>query len=86
MNKPHNLYIAVKQIAQQAKVHVYKIANSTLLQSYWHIGKLIVEDEQNGAYKAAYGKQVLKSLYEQLTKVFGKGFDEINLRNMRKFY
>jgi predicted nuclease of restriction endonuclease-like (RecB) superfamily len=81
-----NLYIAVKQIVQQAKAHVYKIANSTLLQSYWHIGKLIVEDEQNGAYKAAYGKQVLKVLSQQLTDEFGKGYDYTNLTNMRKFY
>jgi predicted nuclease of restriction endonuclease-like (RecB) superfamily len=84
--QPQNLYIAVKQIVQQAKAHVYKIANSTLLQSYWHIGKLIVEDEQNGAYKAEYGKQVLKTLSEQLTEEFGKGYDYTNLTNMRKFY
>ena len=53
---------------------------------YWQIGKLIVEDEQQGKAEAAYGKEVLKTLSWQLTLEFGKGFDFTNLTNMPKFY
>jgi len=57
-----------------------------LLESYWQIGKLIVEDEQKGATRAAYGEKVLKNLANALTRELGKGFDITNLTNMRKFY
>ena len=53
---------------------------------YWEIGKLIVQDEQGGNAKAAYGKAVLKNLSKQLTLEFGKGFDDRNLNNIRAFY
>jgi predicted nuclease of restriction endonuclease-like (RecB) superfamily len=57
-----------------------------LLQTYWQIGKLIIEDEQQGKSKATYGEATLKTLASQLTFEFGKGFDYTNLTNMRKFY
>lgn len=57
-----------------------------MVNSYWSIGKLIVEDEQNGSARAEYGKTVLQKLSEKLTTEFGKGFDESNLRYMRLFY
>lgn len=57
-----------------------------MVQSYWEIGRLIVEEEQQGASRAAYGKQQLQILSEALTARFGKGFDVRNLRNMRQFY
>jgi predicted nuclease of restriction endonuclease-like (RecB) superfamily len=53
---------------------------------YWEIGQLIIEDEQNGASRAEYGKAVLKNLANQLTLEFGKGFNERNLNNMRAFF
>jgi predicted nuclease of restriction endonuclease-like (RecB) superfamily len=62
------------------------MANSALLETYWQIGKIIVEDEQQGKAKATYGKATLKKLANQLTLEFGKGFDERNLNNMRAFY
>ncbi len=57
-----------------------------MVQTYWHIGKLIVEDEQNGNKKAQYGKKQLEHISKSLTQEFGKGFDTRNLRNMRQFY
>lgn len=81
-----DLFIAIKEIIQQSRLRVFRIANSALLESYWHIGKLIVEDEQQGKLRADYGKGTLKTLAKQLTLEFGKGFDERNLNNMRAFY
>jgi len=57
-----------------------------LLKMYWEIGKLIIEDEQNGEFRAKYGKSVLKNLAAQISLEFGKGFNERNLNNMRAFF
>jgi len=86
MELQHNLFDTIKVIILQSRERVYRMANSALLESYWAIGKIIVEDEQNGNAKAEYGKATLKNLSLQLTMKFGKGFDYTNLTNMRKFY
>ena len=57
-----------------------------MVRAYWHIGRVIVEEEQKGKERAEYGKQVLKQLSQKLTKKHGRGFDESNLRHMRNFY
>ena len=71
---------------QQARDQVKRAVNTAMVQSYWQIGCLIVEDEQQGQERAAYGKQQLKHLSQVLTDRLGKGFDVTNLRNMRRFY
>jgi predicted nuclease of restriction endonuclease-like (RecB) superfamily len=82
----HQLLSDIRQIIEQARQHVHQTVNSEMVQAYWHIGRLIVEDEQQGQQRAAYGKQQLQQLSEHLTREFGKGFDASNLRNMRSFY
>lgn len=81
-----SLFKSIKEIITQSRQKVFRIANSTLLLTYWQIGKLIIEDEQKGKERAEYGKYTLKNLSKRLTLEFGKGFDESNLRNMRSFY
>ncbi|WP_241686598.1 YhcG family protein [Flavobacterium sp. YO12] len=54
--------------------------------TYFEIGRIIVEEEQNGKDRAEYGKQLLKGLSQQLTKEFGKGFSIRNLEQIRQFY
>ena len=81
-----NLFSSIKDIILQSRKRVYRMANSSLLETYWGIGQLIVEEEQGGNVKALYGKGTLKKLASQLTMEFGSGFDESNLRNMRSFY
>jgi len=82
----HQLVSGIRQIIEQARQRVYQTVNSEMVQAYWHIGRLIVEDEQQGQQRATYGKQQLQQLSNQLTREFGKGFDASNLRNMRSFY
>jgi predicted nuclease of restriction endonuclease-like (RecB) superfamily len=77
---------SVRQIIETAREKVYRSSNAILLEMYWQIGRLIVEDEQKGANRAQYGKATLKHLSQALTLEFGKGFDESNLRNIRQFY
>ena len=87
--KPHtnndNLALSIAQIIRNARQTAYRAVNFTMVTAYWNIGKLIVEDELHWE-RADYGKSVLKNLSERLTKEFGKGFDESNLRYMRLFY
>lgn len=82
----NRIYQSIKEIITLSRQRVYRMANSALLETYWQIGKIIIEDEQNGQSKAEYGKATLKNLAHQLTLEFGKGFDERNLNNMRAFY
>ncbi len=81
-----NLYKSISSILKNARENAYKAVNFAMVTSYWSIGKLIVEDEQNGNARAEYGKAVLEQLSEKLTAEFGKGFDTSNLRYMRLFY
>ncbi len=76
----------IKTVIEQARTQVKQTVNSAMVQAYWHIGQLIIEDEQQGNVRAEYGKAQLKQLSQQLTAEFGKGFEERNLRNMRRFY
>ncbi len=80
------LFEKIARIVSEARQAAYRNSNGILLRMYWEIGRLIVEDEQEGSTKAAYGKAVLKNLSKELTEAFGKGFDDSNLRNMRQFY
>ena len=57
-----------------------------MVTAYWNVGRLIVEDEQQGNTRAEYGKAILADLAKRLTDEFGKGFDERELRRIRQFY
>jgi len=76
----------IKEILYTARENVSKAVNNELLLAYWNIGRVIIEYEQAGANKAAYGKQLLKTLSKELTKELGKGFSVSNLQYMRRFY
>ena len=80
------LFQQVVVLLQNAQQQVLRTVNSTMVYTYFEIGRMIVEEEQNGNDRAEYGKQILKGLSQQLTKEFGKGFSLVNLENMRKFY
>lgn len=79
-------YKAVKEILEAARSTAYRAVNFAMVQAYWNIGRVIVEEELKGKSKAGYGEYLLKELSIRLTKDFGKGFTETNLRYMRLFY
>lgn len=80
------LYSQIVQLLNDTRKNVVIQVNTTLLVTYWHVGKLIVEDEQNNIHRAEYGKKVLKELSKRLTNDLGKGFSVSNLQFMRRFY
>ncbi len=79
-------YDSVCAVLANARRQAYRAVNSAMVQAYWQIGRLIVEEEQNGKARAEYGKAILAELSQRLTAEFGKGFDASNLRYMRMFY
>ncbi len=80
------LYNDIRNILIEARNQTYRAINSVMVTAYWNIGRLIVENEQKGIRKAAYGKKVLENLSAKLAAEFGKGFDPTNLSTMRNFY
>ncbi len=76
----------IEQTVAIAKEKLATSVNTTITETYWQIGKYIVETEQDGKIKAAYGKKLLTTLSHELTLRLGKGYSRPNLNNMRKFY
>jgi hypothetical protein len=87
LSKQNEIFVSnVKEILENARQKAYIAVNSAMVEAYWLVGKHIVEEEQNGEERAAYGSHLLKILSAELSKSFGKGFSERNLRNFRQFY
>lgn len=78
--------VEIKHLIKTAKQKAYQAINSAMIEVYWGIGKKIIEEEQNGQLRAAYGQEIIKNLSVELTKEFGKGFSERSLRDYRQFY
>lgn len=81
-----HLYAKIADLIELARKQVITAVNTTMVYTYFEIGRMIVEDEQQGQHRATYGKQVLKELSNKLTKQFGKGFSADNLERMKKLY
>ena len=81
-----DVYSSIKELMDNARNRVAREVNNILIQTYWEIGRIIVEDEQGNSERAEYGKQLIIDLSKKLTKEYGKGFSRSNLQNMRNFY
>ena len=73
-------------LLNESRQRVIQTVNHTMVLTYFEIGKMIVEEEQNGKERADYGSQLLSGLSGSLTQEFGKGFSITNLQQMRQFY
>ena len=80
------LHQQIATVITTGKQTAYKAVNSSMILTYWEIGHLIVEEEQDGKEKAQYGKYLLRELSKRLKKDFGSGYSQPNLRNFRQFY
>lgn len=84
---PNNsMVLEIRELLENARKNVAQQVNTQLLTTYWNIGRIIVEYEQQNQIRADYGKQTLRELSKELTREFGKGFSRSNLQNMRAFY
>lgn len=76
----------VSNVLDKARKNAKTAVNLSMVYAYYEIGKIIVEEEQNGKQRAAYGTQLMNELSAYLTKMYGKGFSVGNLKNIRQFY
>ncbi len=84
---PHGeFYQAVRDVLNAARSNAYRAVNFAMVEAYWKVGRMIVEEEQQGKERAEYGALLIRNLSEILTAEFGKGFTETNLRYFRQFY
>jgi hypothetical protein len=88
MNTPLSptLLQSIRSTITTARAKAQQSINFIMVEAYWQIGQSIVEEQQQGVDLATYGQALIKSLSEQLTAEFGKGFSERTLRSMRGFY
>ncbi len=84
MNNP--FYQSIRQIILESRQKIAQTINFAMVETYWLVGKHIVEEEQNGKHRAEYGKEQIKELAEKLTQEFGSGFDRSNLLRMKNFH
>jgi predicted nuclease of restriction endonuclease-like (RecB) superfamily len=81
-----NFIAQIKEIIFAARQKAYTAVNFAMVEAYWLMGKRIVEEEQQGNERAAYGEEIIKTLSVELTKEFGKGFSERSIWQYRQFY
>jgi predicted nuclease of restriction endonuclease-like (RecB) superfamily len=79
-------YSRILDLLKSARKTVVQSVNKAIVDTYFEIGRLIVEEEQNGKSKAEYGQNLIPELSHKLTTEFGKGFSTTNLKQMRTFY
>ena len=91
LNKKYNdkdnmLVNDLRSIVNKARSKAFAAVNYSLVERNWRIGQRIVEQEQNGASRAEYGKHVIEVASVALTEEFGKGFSYTNIANYKRFY
>lgn len=82
----NTLYERIASVIRGARASIMRSVDTTMVKAYWHIGQYIVEEEQGGAKRAAYGKELLRDVSAKLGKEFGRGFGVTTLEDIRKFY
>ena len=76
----------LKSFITESRRQIVRAVDFAQVQTCWGVGRYIVEFEQGGASKAEYGTRLIPRLADALTGEFGRGFDERNLQQMRRFY
>jgi hypothetical protein len=76
----------IKRIVDEGRRIAYGAVNAVMIETYWHIGRRIVEEEQHGKERAEYGKNLINTIANELTREYGSGFSARYLRAFRQFY
>ena len=93
MTKGENKYIAnvsfiteIKDIINRARQKAYSAINTVMIETYWLVGRRIVEEEQGGASRAEYGRALLKNLATELTPLYGNSYSVRRLQDYHQLY
>jgi len=81
-----DLFQKIAGLLKEARLSVVRSINQTMVYTYFQVGKMIVEQEQQGEKRAEYGKKLIKELSDKLANEFGKGFSITNLQQMKNFF
>jgi predicted nuclease of restriction endonuclease-like (RecB) superfamily len=81
-----SFYSKIREIILESRKAAYKTVNFIVVIQNWEIGRNIVEEEQNGKFKAEYGKYLIRDLSQKLSREFGKGYSQQHLKFCRQFY
>ena len=82
----NSLIEKISELVSKSRTRLAKTINTKIVNTYWAVGKYIVEYEQKGKVRADYGSELMKTLSRELSAKLGKGFSRSNLQNMRQFY
>ncbi len=85
-HKDNSLFTSICELINSSRKNIIRQVNTTMVQTYYEIGRMIIEDEQKGRTNTIYGNSQLKELSRKLSTKVGKGFSVDNLENMRRFY
>lgn len=85
-SKTDSLLEDAKVIIESSRHFAYSAINIAITRRNWLLGRRISEEDLHGEKRAAYGKQIIKKLSEELTNLYGKGFDTSNLYKYSDFY
>lgn len=74
LSSDNPMILEIRELLEKSRKNIAQQVNTELLTTYWNIGRIIVEYEQQSQLRAEYGKQTLRELSKELTREFGKGF------------
>ena len=80
------LHLKARFIIENGRTAAYNAVNINMVRTYWELGQLIIEEEQQGKERAEYGKYLIAELAHRLQKEYGTGFSKPSLWNYRQFY
>ncbi len=86
LNIDKKFFADISDLLIEARNKSFRAVNTVMAQTYWQIGKRIVEQEQHGKNRAGYGEYLITNLSRYLSDTLGKGFSEANLKNIRQFF
>ena len=86
IEKTTNVVDDIKNIIDKGRATAYAAVNTTMIATYWNIGRRIVEEEQHGNERAEYGKNLINTIANELMREYGSGFSARYLRAFRQFY
>ncbi|SDI85108.1 PDDEXK nuclease domain-containing protein [Mucilaginibacter gossypii] len=80
------LFRSVRELIEKSRSEIVRNVNTVMVYTYYHIGEMIVNEEQAGSQRAAYAETIVKDLSEALTREYGKGYSHRNLDYFKRFY
>jgi predicted nuclease of restriction endonuclease-like (RecB) superfamily len=80
------LFLSVKALIEESRSQIVRNVNTVMIYTYFHIGRMIIHEQQQGNKRAEYAEEVIAELSRSLSTEYGKGFSKRNLDYFKQFY